>query len=333
MSTTENSHEGRKPPRGVVWAGRMAKGCIAFSALGLLLTYFGGSLWYFAGAGYWVPVYLLIAAIGLPGCIPVRSWKWMAAGFLCVVTALGLLVPCYFSAPNRAAPDQHGNLRILQFNLYEHKSDPKALIALINQTAPDVLLFQEYDTEWEAILKPIETMYPHHGIFPRYPKGHPDLGQYWRTEAAPPEVLAEAGLPAVKTAFLIENRPVTVFNVHTAAPFSPSRARRYQAQMPALARQVCQTPGPVIVAGDLNAGPWSLPYRNLIRQTGLISARQGFGILGSWPSFFGPLRIPLDHMLVSADIQVVRCWIGPGLGSDHRPVLTELCIPPAKNGD
>ncbi len=333
MSTTGNNNEGRTPPRGAVWAGRIAKGCIVFAAIGLLLTCLGGAIWYLAGAGYWVPVYFVIALIGFLGNFFIRSWKWGTAGLLCVMTALGLLVPCYFPAPNRAAHGQTANLRILQFNLYEHYSDPAALLKLIEETGPDVLLFQEYDAEWETLLKPLETKYPHHGMFPRYPTGKPDLGQYWRMESTPPEVLAESGLPAVKTSFRIENRPVTVFNVHTAAPFSPSRARRYQAQMPALARQVCQTPGPVIVAGDLNAGPWSLPYRNLIRETGLISARQGLGILGSWPSFFGPLRIPLDHLLVSADIQVVRCWIGPGLGSDHRPVLTDLYIPPTKHGD
>jgi endonuclease/exonuclease/phosphatase (EEP) superfamily protein YafD len=82
----------------------------------------------------------------------------------------------------------------------------------------------------------------------------------------------------------------------------------------------------LIVAGDMNSSPWSPQCRALRRNTGLVSARQGRGILGTWPSFFGPLRVGIDQMLVSPDIQVVACRVGAGIGSDHRPLITDLFV-------
>ncbi|HPO12376.1 MAG TPA: endonuclease/exonuclease/phosphatase family protein [Candidatus Hydrogenedentes bacterium] len=303
------------------------------AVIGLVLTCWGGRYWYLAGAAYWVPVYFIAALLGVLGSLPGGSRGWLAAGLLCILASAGLLAPGYFPPPNPAPAGQQPNFRILQFNTYKHRSNPDALIKLVRETSPDIILFQEFDKEWEAALKPLETLYPHHTGFPRYPGGGPDLGQYWRTDSSTPQVLAESGVPAVTTTLMINQRPVQIFNVHTAAPFSPRRARHHREQMHALALHLRGTSSPVIVVGDLNTTPWSQYYQELLRHSDLISARQGFGILGSWPSFFGLLRVPLDQVLVSAEINVIRCRVGPGLGSDHRPVLTDLYIPPLKNKD
>jgi endonuclease/exonuclease/phosphatase (EEP) superfamily protein YafD len=42
------------------------------------------------------------------------------------------------------------------------------------------------------------------------------------------------------------------------------------------------------------------------------------------------LSIPIDHCLISPDIKVVNIRTGPNVGSDHRPLITDLIIPEKK---
>jgi len=50
----------------------------------------------------------------------------------------------------------------------------------------------------------------------------------------------------------------------------------------------------------------------------------GWGIQPTWPAMFLPLRIPIDHCLVSPDLKIVRRKIGRDIGSDHLPLLVDL---------
>jgi len=86
----------------------------------------------------------------------------------------------------------------------------------------------------------------------------------------------------------------------------------------------------VIIAGDLNVSMWSPFYRSLIKQSGLHNARQGFGILPSQSGIapqFAILSAPIDHCLVSSDIQVENFRLGSNIGSDHLPIIADLLIP------
>ena len=81
--------------------------------------------------------------------------------------------------------------------------------------------------------------------------------------------------------------------------------------------------------GDLNISMWSPYYRSTIEGSGLRNARQGLGILPTH-SIVAPqiaaLSAPLDHCLVSSDIQVKDFRLGPAIGSDHLPIIAELLI-------
>lgn len=80
-----------------------------------------------------------------------------------------------------------------------------------------------------------------------------------------------------------------------------------------------------ILIGDLNTTPYSPYFHELQKNSGLKNAMQGLRIQGTWPSdvpFF--LRIPLDHLLVSSKICVIKQAICPNLGSDHMPILSHL---------
>ncbi len=67
------------------------------------------------------------------------------------------------------------------------------------------------------------------------------------------------------------------------------------------------------------------------------NTRLGFGILLTWirpsttvklPQLLLPIvNMPIDHIFVSKDFQVVRTYTGDNGNSDHAPIISELVIP------
>jgi endonuclease/exonuclease/phosphatase (EEP) superfamily protein YafD len=95
-----------------------------------------------------------------------------------------------------------------------------------------------------------------------------------------------------------------------------------------LAKVVADVEAPIVLLGDLNTTPWSPIYRQFIEDSGLRDARDGFGLLSSWPTGNPPLLIPIDHALVSQQIVVHNLYLGPDVGSDHYPLILDFSVRP-----
>ena len=81
------------------------------------------------------------------------------------------------------------------------------------------------------------------------------------------------------------------------------------------------------MAGDLNATPWSHGFRQLVRPRGLRDSALGRGVQPTWNARCWAPRIPIDHVVVSPEVQVSARTIGPDVGSDHLPVEATLVVP------
>jgi endonuclease/exonuclease/phosphatase (EEP) superfamily protein YafD len=97
-------------------------------------------------------------------------------------------------------------------------------------------------------------------------------------------------------------------------------------QLRALAHLAAGLEPPKVLIGDFNLSPWSPFFPPLLKQAGLVNARDGFGILPTWPTFFVPAMIPLDHCLVSPEARVTNIETGPDIGSDHLPLIIDLLV-------
>ena len=122
---------------------------------------------------------------------------------------------------------------------------------------------------------------------------------------------------------------LSVVTVHPRPPLRRHDFRHRNEQLRDAASMVRALPMPKILVGDFNTSPWSPYYTQLIRHTGLVNARQGFGLLPTWPAFLSwPfLMIPIDHCLVSSDIRVIALSTGRNIGSDHLPLIVDMVIP------
>ena len=57
---------------------------------------------------------------------------------------------------------------------------------------------------------------------------------------------------------------------------------------------------------------------------GLRDAARGQGWVGTWPAWFWPALVPIDHVLVKGPVAVADLRRGPFVGSDHYPLVADL---------
>jgi len=84
--------------------------------------------------------------------------------------------------------------------------------------------------------------------------------------------------------------------------------------------------GEIILAGDFNMPADSSIYREHWSKwrNGYSSAGIGFGntvFVQEGPSEFAAR---IDHVLFTGPWRCSRCWVGPDVGSDDRPVIADL---------
>ncbi len=307
----------------------------AFAFFGMTFVLIGEPLWYL-GAAYWTPVYFLAAAFGTVLCAFSGQRRWALAALVCVIAAGWLLAPWHLPLPDVSAADREPNLRILNANLWDSPRAATAFAALAVETQADIVLIQEADRAWASVVGCLEDDYPHHQQDQRIVGQKHYMGMLARIPVESHKTLKHLGVPGTETTFRVAGVPIRVINIHTNSPFSPRRIRNHRRQMDAITSYLRDAEGLIILAGDLNTVMWSPLYRRLESATGLVNARKGFGVLGTWPALpfpLAPLRAPIDHILVSPEIEVVHCRVGPGIRSDHRPLIADLYIPPAVFAD
>jgi endonuclease/exonuclease/phosphatase family metal-dependent hydrolase len=83
-----------------------------------------------------------------------------------------------------------------------------------------------------------------------------------------------------------------------------------------------RVPGPLLLAGDFNTTDDSPIFReNWAEYTDAFSER-GAGLGYTYLINLTQLRI--DHILADSSWKVERCWVGPKVGSPHRPLIADL---------
>jgi endonuclease/exonuclease/phosphatase (EEP) superfamily protein YafD len=81
-------------------------------------------------------------------------------------------------------------------------------------------------------------------------------------------------------------------------------------------------PSRVVIVGDFNTTP-SAALLNEFNQS--LDLHAAPALIGTWNSSLpGLLRVNIDNMLASSDLNISRREVGPFNGSDHRPVYAEF---------
>jgi endonuclease/exonuclease/phosphatase (EEP) superfamily protein YafD len=262
-------------------------------------------------------VQYLLVGIGVVGCAVVGK-RFLDAALIAWIVNLAIVAPDL----GASAHDKTGtHVRMVFSNVLSANRSYDKVAAVIRETQPDIVALVEMRAPWFAELAPALADYQklEHGRddnfgLALYVRGAL-RGHVEHFGGIVPTIVAE-----------IETRGVTatVLLTHPMPPMDGASQAEQGRHLAALAGYVTSLRGPLIVAGDLNATPWSRFFKRLVGTTGLCDSRAGFGYQGSYPASSALLRIPIDHVLVSCDIAVRDRRIGPDVGSDHLPVIVDL---------
>jgi endonuclease/exonuclease/phosphatase (EEP) superfamily protein YafD len=254
-----------------------------------------------------------------------KQWRWLGAALCCALVSVVSVVPWYFPRTSAQSQEAPHKLRLLLSNVYARNSRHNALVDLVRQEKPDLVFVQEVTRQWADALERLRVEYPHGVILE---------GGVASLSRRPLLKAGDAGTgdyngPGAEIQLIAGDRILHIINVHTPAPIDKHGLQLRNEHLDVIADRMNNLPNPKILIGDLNVTMWSTYYRRLIERTGLINAREGFGVLPTWPTYyqFPALMIPIDHCLASRDIRVIAIRTEAHIGSDHLPLIVDLEIP------
>ncbi|HAE39146.1 MAG TPA: hypothetical protein DCG57_10980 [Candidatus Riflebacteria bacterium] len=234
------------------------------------------------------------------------------------------VVPLYFGGQNEPPADSPP-LRAVLINVNTRLGDHAKISEFIRETNPDIIVLEEISSKWLSDLAWLRTSYPHSLAEPRDDNFGIALFSRLALDESSVINLPGIGVPSILAVVKTEKADLHILATHPLPPVSSEYARLRNDQLKQLPKYV-NSAQPTLLIGDLNLTPWSYNFRKLLRETGLRDSSQGFGVQPSWPNNNPFLRIPLDHILHSPDIVVLRRAIGPDVSSDHFPVVVDFAI-------
>ena len=248
-----------------------------------------------------------------------RAWA-IALGIAAVINALP--VRDYVLPLRHTSGDATAELRVLTANVHVRNRDPAQLLELVRSTAPDVFAIVELTPPFVDALTSIEDAWPYRVVVPA--RGPFGIAVYSRWPLGTSGEIELEGIPAIHAEILRNGEPWHVIAAHLLPPMSARMAHTRSDQLRQLADFVAVLDGPVAVIGDLNISPYSPFFTDFTQQTQLRSALRGFGPSYTWPAFAPVLGIPIDHVLVSDDVEIADYSRAPNIGSDHFPVIVDM---------
>lgn len=136
----------------------------------------------------------------------------------------------------------------------------------------------------------------------------------------------------------IQGKPVQVIVLRPPAPRTLDHFSRRNQVLRSLADYAKQQSSSLIVMGDFNTTPWSFYLHEFVQRSNLRNASLGHGLQPTWyyatyTKFFASthflfqfIKIPIDHIFLSEDIQVDWVIAGPSGVSDHRPLISKIRV-------
>jgi endonuclease/exonuclease/phosphatase (EEP) superfamily protein YafD len=218
-------------------------------------------------------------------------------------------------------------LRVLSANVLSGNPTPEKMLQFLRAADADlVVLVDARQRRWQPVLAALEDLYPYWA--PQTRRERPPVILFSRHPIISDKVIKapRGGRPYLLAEVVVGDRTLLIAGVHPSSP-SPSEprdTRRRNRELDHIAEVAREADRPLIVAGDFNTTPWSPHFDDLLAATGLRNAADGQGYIGTWPTWFWPALIPIDHVLVRGPLAVTTVRRGPAVGSDHYPVIADL---------
>jgi len=316
-------------------------------AVGVLLLAFGlwqwGDRWWLMTVVMFGPRWLIL--LPLLVLLPMafrRNKKMMIPMLVTAVIALGPImgfrvgVRRWFGSPSDSL-----TLRVATFNAAGGNTLQGPLSWVLNEIDAEIVAFQECGPTLQQQIEQLpEISWYHHSDFQmcllsRYP-----IRAVAQMDRETLELAGASGF-VIRYAIEISDTVVNVTSVHLDTPREGLEGLRSGAVGQGLgnlrsksftreieSRQgrswVDGAKGPFIVLGDFNMPVESAIYQEYWGDLKNAFSQVGFGF-GS-TRMNGWIRVRIDHVLLGDGWRAVKAFVGPKLGSDHRPMIAHIVL-------
>lgn len=294
--------------------------------------------WWWLRVGDFPRVQLLaVHVICACGLLPFFKGAWPRAVVAALVACIGIqaywifpytaLGPREVQAARLSDPDRR--VRVLAANvLQDNVGGAPALLRIIAEESPDVVVLCEVDARWLASLDELRERLPHYVEHPLDNTYGIALYTHLRLGEAEVRELVEEGVPSIDAVvYLPSGRRVRLFAVHPHPPRPGQSTTNRDAELVLVGREFGDEET-AIVAGDFNDVGWSRTTSLFQEVSGLLDPRNGRGLYTTYHAESWFWRYPLDHVFHTDDFRVVRLATLDAIGSDHLPLLVELSHEP-----
>ena len=266
------------------------------------------------------------------------TWSLLVVALFCFVYHAWWIIPYTRVFPvevkSAVSADSERMIRIMTANVLTPNRNAKALIELVRENVPDILVTLESDQWWQAKLDtlepdylytikcPLDNLYGMH-VYSRFPLVESKI-----------DYLVEPDIPSIHTLLTLPSGEKIRHHFLHPAPPSPTEnddSSERDAELIIVARSVAEADTPVIVTGDLNDVAWSETTRLFRKISGLLDPRIGRGMFNTFHADYWFMRWPLDHLFHSHHFTLSKICRLAGFGSDHFALFTELVLETGNN--
>jgi endonuclease/exonuclease/phosphatase (EEP) superfamily protein YafD len=252
-----------------------------------------------------------IAVTGLTVFFFIRGNKLMTTGAVIACLMLYPGIWQYFrpgASPESLQPERNvaekikeqSDFSVAHFNVKEHNKHLEVLIADALQTEVDILSLQELRPEAgviaDSLLRPFYPYALRSLDVPGY-----GISLYSRLPFDSTRVFNDFGFPVLAATLTINGTQVTVYGATTSTPTSEKGFEKQSKEFRYMAQLISRSPRASILAGDLNAVPWSWHMTEFCKQTTMIDSRKDLS--ATYPSQSMLVQLPIDYLLHSPNIQ------------------------------
>lgn len=234
------------------------------------------------------------------------------------------ILPLYL--PEHTADEPNPKIRLLHFNIHTRNRQFKKTLDLISETRPDVVVIEEVNALWLENLMPLVKTHPWWIAHPREDNFGISLFSRLPLKNQKISDFSGIGLPTILASIKTQQADLLLAATHPLPPVGPAYADVRDRQLAGLAEFATMASSPFVIAGDLNATPWSHTFKSMLAAGRLHDSSRGFGFQPSWPTHNPLLLIPIDHFIHNDHIRVTNRFIGPDCGSDHLPLIVDFSI-------
>lgn len=278
---------------------------------------------------------LLVGVVGLVLSLAVvtafrrGAWPLLAGAAAVLATAGSLVLPRAVADP---LPAPGPSLAVLSFNTFDGAADVGSVANLVRDIRPDVLSLPESGERYRSRLAPLLEPLGYRLVSSSDDPSEPDVQNVvagYRSDLGGVRTrLGQGyGFPYVElTGGALGSLRFVAY--HAVAPV-PDLVPGWRDDLARLGTW-CAGPGPVVVAGDLNATLDHSALREGMTGCSDAADQRGQGLVPTWgPRLVGP---QIDHVLGSAGIEATDFAVADVPGSDHRAIIARLRLPDGTDG-